>query len=147
MKTQVSGVRSTANENWHHKWKWKYGLQSRRTVDTLEQNLIFWLTFHLRKCLEVIIGEKRGGQLPQKLLEKGCTVIGHDVRPVKCPCVELFLQLLTQLLNKNECCLIIITAVSSIAPYVTDKGEHTALYNISNNVDIKASTTTKIIQS
>ena len=34
---------------------------------------------------------------------------------------------------------IIITAVISIAPYLTDKGEHTALYKINHNVYIKTS--------
>ena len=168
MKTRVSGAQSTAHKNKRYKWKWRHeylefsrppmktgitsgnedlGFNREGQSDTLEQNLIFWLTFHLRKSLQVIIGEKRGGQLPQKLLEKGCAVIGHDVRPVECPCVELLLQLLTQLLNKNEHCLIIIiiTAVSCIVQYVTDQGEHTALYNINNNVDIKASATTKTI--
>ena len=34
---------------------------------------------------------------------------------------------------------IIIIAVISIAPYLTDKGKHTALYKISKVVSIKAS--------
>ena len=33
----------------------------------------------------------------------------------------------------------IVTAVISIAQYLTDKGEHTALYKILNNVYIKSS--------
>ena len=32
-----------------------------------------------------------------------------------------------------------------IAPCLTDKGEHTALYKINNSVYIKTSTTTKLI--
>ena len=33
--------------------------------------------------------------------------------------------------------IMVIIAVISIAPYLTDKGEHTALYKISNNVYTK----------
>ena len=35
--------------------------------------------------------------------------------------------------------IIIITAVISIPPYLTDKGEHADLYKINNNVCIKTS--------
>ena len=35
--------------------------------------------------------------------------------------------------------IIIITVVISIAPYIADKGEHTALYKINNNVYSKTS--------
>ena len=35
--------------------------------------------------------------------------------------------------------IIIRTAVISITPYLTDQGEHTALYKINNNVHIKIS--------
>ena len=34
---------------------------------------------------------------------------------------------------------VVITAVISMAPYLTDKGEHTALYKINKNVYIKTS--------
>ena len=35
--------------------------------------------------------------------------------------------------------MIIVIAVISIAPYLTDKGEHTSLYKINNNVYSKTS--------
>ena len=37
--------------------------------------------------------------------------------------------------------IIIITAAVSIAPYLTDNGEHTALYKINKNVYIETSKT------
>ena len=40
---------------------------------------------------------------------------------------------------KNK--IVIIIAVISIVPYLTDKGEHTTLYKINNNVCIKTSQT------
>ena len=43
--------------------------------------------------------------------------------------------------------LIKTIAVISIAPYLTDKGEHTALYKTNRDDYVKTSTTTKIIQS
>ena len=41
--------------------------------------------------------------------------------------------------------LLLITAVISIALYLTDKDEHAAFYKINNNVYIKTSTTTKLL--
>ena len=41
--------------------------------------------------------------------------------------------------SENELIIIIIIAVISIAPYVTDKSEHIALYTINTNVYIKTS--------
>ena len=35
--------------------------------------------------------------------------------------------------------IILIIVVISIAPYLTDKGEYTALYKVNNNVNIKTS--------
>jgi len=40
-------------------------------------------------------------------------------------------------LIENTVIIIIIIAVISIAPYLADKGEQTALYKINNNVYIK----------
>ena len=37
------------------------------------------------------------------------------------------------------CIIIIIVAVISIAPYLTDKGEHTSLYKVSDKTFIKIS--------
>ena len=39
----------------------------------------------------------------------------------------------------NSDVIIIIIAVFSIAPHLTDKGKHTALYKINKNILIKAS--------